>query len=161
MLKSLTIKEATKLWIERDMIEIPLSVVQKLQEYANYNDFNEITPIITGDTVFCCKYQTYGEVIDIVANEKGIEIIKIELQNGEIFETSRMTLLKEYDDILPMWGSMWSFKSIFDQEWLNDDDNKLLMTKCGFRIYDSEDYGYVLELMEQVMTFMKPLNSTL
>lgn len=49
----------------------------------------------------------------------------------------------ERDDYLPMWGTLWAFSDGFDKEWLDDPDNLQAMANCGFRIYGSEDYGYL------------------
>lgn len=48
---------------------------------------------------------------------------------------------EEIYEYFPMWGTMWSFGDIADEWWL--DNNLEVMKECGFRIYESEDYGYV------------------
>ena len=47
----------------------------------------------------------------------------------------------EIYDTFPMWGTMWSFGNSADEWWL--ENNLETMKECGFRIYESEDYGYV------------------
>lgn len=49
--------------------------------------------------------------------------------------------IEEIYDTFPMWGTMWSFGDIVDEWWL--ENNLEVMKECGFRIYESEDYGYV------------------
>jgi len=49
----------------------------------------------------------------------------------------------ERDSFLPMWSTMWSFDDIFDNSWIEDAKNLLAMAKCGFRVYEQEDYGYI------------------
>ena len=39
-----TIKDACQLWVERDMNQVPMSVVEKLQMQSDYTDITEITP---------------------------------------------------------------------------------------------------------------------
>lgn len=39
----MTIKEATELWVKRDMIPVPESVVEKLFKISEGSDINEIT----------------------------------------------------------------------------------------------------------------------
>ena len=41
-----------------------------------------------------------------------------------------------------MWGTMWSFNSIFDKEWIEKERNQKAMANCGFRIYHHEEWGY-------------------
>jgi hypothetical protein len=42
-----------------------------------------------------------------------------------------------------MWGTLWSFGNLLDEEWLDDKKNLQAMSDCGFRIYEREDYGYI------------------
>lgn len=44
-------------------------------------------------------------------------------------------------DYLPMWGCMWAMSDPCDKDWL--ENNFDTMKKCGFRIYESEDYEYI------------------
>ncbi len=41
-----------------------------------------------------------------------------------------------------MWGVLWTFGSILDDDWLTDDGNLEKMAECGFRIYYTEEIGY-------------------
>ena len=43
------------------------------------------------------------------------------------------------EDVLPMWGTMWSFG---DDYWLEEQGGLRVMSQCGFRIYKSEEFGY-------------------
>lgn len=47
-----------------------------------------------------------------------------------------------YYDMLPMWGTMWSFGNSTDADWLIWGDGINKMSKCGFRIFESEEFGY-------------------
>lgn len=49
---------------------------------------------------------------------------------------------KQFDDVLPMWGTMWSFSDNIDDWWLEERGGLRKMSKIGFRIYKSEKYGY-------------------
>lgn len=48
----------------------------------------------------------------------------------------------ELDDVLPMWGTMWSFGDSCDDYWLEEEDGIQKMSKCGFRIYHHEEWGW-------------------
>ncbi len=50
---------------------------------------------------------------------------------------------EDFDVVLPMWGTMWSFNNFLDEEWLNNKENRKIMADCGFRVYEQEDYGYI------------------
>lgn len=45
------------------------------------------------------------------------------------------------DSQFPMWGAMWQFHNSIDEEWI-DRGGLELMSKIGFRVYKSENYGY-------------------
>ena len=39
-----------------------------------------------------------------------------------------------------MWGTMWQFSDSCDNWWLENHLNE--MADCGFRIYESDEFGY-------------------
>lgn len=41
-----------------------------------------------------------------------------------------------------MWGTMWSFSDNLDQYWLEERGGLEEMSKCGFRIFNHDTYGY-------------------
>lgn len=47
------------------------------------------------------------------------------------------------NEYFPMWDTMWAFSSNCDNDWLEEEGNLEKMAECGFRIYESEDYGYI------------------
>ncbi len=49
--------------------------------------------------------------------------------------------VENYDQ-LPIWGTMWSFGESLDNDWLEEKDGITQMSKCGFRIFKSEEFGY-------------------
>lgn len=55
--------------------------------------------------------------------------------------TEGLDIESSYYTIMPMWGWMWQFDDESDQDWLEEEGIKK-MSEIGFRIYQSEDYGY-------------------
>ena len=45
-------------------------------------------------------------------------------------------------DLLPMWGTMWAFSDSCDSDWLKFGNGILKMSQCGFRVFESEKFGY-------------------
>lgn len=133
----MTIREACELWIERDMNAIPQSVLVKLQQ-LDPDDIEEITPICKGDRVYVCSAGEMGEVIAI---DEDAEEYTVQLDNGETITTEGFDLERQDYDRFPMWGTMWSFSCSFDEDWALSHLNE--MAACGFRLYESEDYGLV------------------
>ena len=56
---------------------------------------------------------------------------------------------------LPMWDTMWSFGDSADDYWLEEEDGLELMAKCGFRIYEQEDFGYLFGIDGAGYSFME------
>lgn len=53
---------------------------------------------------------------------------------------------EDLESQFPMWGTMWSFSDPCDEEWANGEylgPHLKEMMDCGFRIYESEDFGIV------------------
>lgn len=139
----MNIKEAAELWVNRDMTRIPLSVIEKLLEVSNYCDIVELTPVTKNSRVWSNEYQESGGVVKITENDDGDLIATVDFDSGEQHNTPVDDLSVNYDDYLPMWGAMWAFDDPCDCDWLSDEDNQRKMAECGFRIYKSEDYGYI------------------
>ena len=84
----------------------------------------------------------YGEITNYTTDDDGNGIYTIRLDNDEeITTTDTNDFEVQRDEYFPMWGTMWSFDDNCDVRWL--EDNMQIMANCGFRIYESEDYGYI------------------
>ena len=67
-------------------------------------------------------------------------------RNDMLEVTYREDWSEEPDDYFPAWSTMWQFDDAIDNEWLSGrfgEDGIKIMSECGFRIYESEDFGYV------------------
>ena len=134
-----TILEAAEAWVD-GFNAIPSSVIEKLHE-ANEDDLWEITPPSIGDRVYDWGTHSSGEIV-----ERGDDGYVIELDNGESVIRSADDFDVERDSTFPMWGTMWAFGNGIDDEWLDGEylgSHVQEMADCGFRIYESEDYGHV------------------
>lgn len=139
----MTLREAVELWVNRDMTAIPLTVVEKIIKISDYTDIQEITPITTGDQVWSEEHQEVGEVLKTYQDDDGEIFAVVNFNDGLKAEIPIEDLDKEDETSLPMWGTMWTFTVTSDNDWLGDEDNLRKMAECGFRIYESEDYGYI------------------
>lgn len=129
-----TIREATETWVQT-FNAIPQEMLSELMK-NNIDDWHEITKPSVGDRVYVYENRESGEIIDKNENGYSIELDndeEIQIENGDDFEIDRY-------DLLPMWGTMWSFGDSCDDWWL--ENNLDIMSNCGFRIYESEKYGY-------------------
>ena len=130
-----TIREAASAWV-KEFNAFPLNMIKKLCD-AYPDDWREITPMSIGTRVWvwCAEYQDEGEVIELNG-----EIVKVQLDNGKIIETDKANLSREDADFFPIWGTMWQFSYTYDNDWLVNHLDE--MAACGFRIYESEEFGY-------------------
>ena len=145
MEKKVTIREAAENWV-RSFNAIQQGMIGKLMS-LDIDDWHEVTRPCVGDrcyvysdvdgTVFKC-----GESGEITAYDEETEEYKVELDNGGVVNCSETDFDVERDDLLPMWGTMWSFESSVDDWWLESYEGIRIMSECGFRIYESEEYGY-------------------
>lgn len=133
--KGMTHREAAEEWVH-SFDAIPQGMIEKLMR-ADPEDWHEVTRPSVGDRVYCGSGT--GE---IVKRNSSSGRYKVKLDNGGAVWRDEEQIEVEYDDALPMWGTMWSFGDSCDAHWLDDDDGIRLMSDCGFRIFESEEFGY-------------------
>ena len=136
-MKYKTIKEATEAWV-REMNAIPQGMIERLA-CNDPEDWKEITTPSKYDKVYIFDDGEYGEITGI--DEETGEYI-IVLNSGNEIRCEYEDFEVEYYDHFPMWGTMWSFGDSVDDWWLEEKNGIELMSECGFRIYESEEFGY-------------------
>lgn len=137
-----TIKDAVYAWV-KEFNAIPYSVVEKLWQVSDYCDINEITPISRGDGVYIFAGEYRGEYGTVEAYDGETEMYVVNLDNGETAQVEESEMEVNRDSGLPMWGTMWAFGDSADDYWLDECDGLQKMADCGFRVYESEDYGHI------------------
>jgi len=139
-----TIREAAQAWVS-SFNAIPYSVVEKLYRISDGEDLWEITPPTVGDRVTLYNDWSTGEISEVVTEDGDTEYV-VALDAGGSCRYARDDFEVERESVLPMWGTLWAFDEGIDDEWL---DGEVLgshvqeMADCGFRIYESEDYGHI------------------
>lgn len=129
----MTINEAAKSWVRSCINEIPTDLVKcfryQLKEVTIPLKEDEVNIWVDGKTV-------HGYITDI---ENGVYTVE---SNDETKYECEIKDIKEviYDDKLPIYGIMFSFKDSLNDEWL--DDNIQVMSECGFRIFKHSEHGY-------------------
>lgn len=133
----MTIGDATYEWV-REFNAIPQGMIAELMR-NDIDSWQEVTVKSSGDRVYCYEHSEYGE---IETYDCETEMYIVYLDNGEQVQVAEYEMELEYDDGLPMWGTMWSFGDSADDYWLSDGNGIRIMSQCGFRIYEHEEYGY-------------------
>ena len=134
---NVTKREAAEMWAN-EFDAIPESVLVKLQELSGYSDIEEITPPALYDRVDVFSEGEEGEIIDIT--DDGEYIVKLDNDETVTLENDNFEVLKEYG--LPMWNTLWSFSDSCDINWAENHLQEI--ANCGFKIYQSEDYGIII-----------------
>jgi hypothetical protein len=132
----MTKKEACEQWVN-GFNAIP-HVLIKRAYIKNIDDITEITPSSVGNYIYSFNHSEYGEIIEKLSNGN----IKAEI-NDEVVEIEEEDFEVQRDDFLPMWGTMWQFGDSCDKWWLEENGGLQIMANCGFRIYKTDDIGYI------------------
>lgn len=139
MIEGMTIRGAAERWVH-EMNAIQQGMIEKLMNIGD-GDIHEVTEPAVGDRVYC--YQPLSEHCGVIEDIYEDGRYHIKLDNDSWTDAERDDFEVEYDDALPMWGTMWSFGDSADDWWLEEDDGIKLMSECGFRVYESEDFGFI------------------
>jgi DNA-directed RNA polymerase subunit RPC12/RpoP len=139
----LSLKDAVRQWVG-EFNAIPQALIEKAYEYAWEL---EITPAEKKYVCDNCSEEFDRDYFENHAeeNEYGDKLCPScdevdddgeRLVDAYIVEEEESEY-REYG--LPMWGTMWTFGSSFDEEWAKN--NLYEMYECGFRIYESDELG--------------------
>ena len=135
MKTAMTLFEATQHWVY-GFNAIPTAMLARLMA-QNPEEWAEVTISTIGDTIYVYDAGINGTITAQV--EDGYEIL---LDNGTdiIATVDDFTLVQP--DILPCWGTMWSFSEGVDEYWLEKDAGLMALSECGFRVFYHEEFGY-------------------
>lgn len=151
MLKEgMTIRIAAEAWV-REFNAFPQDMIAKLMEVDEFS-WEEVTEPSKGDRVYIydvpetdingneiSNSSNMGEIIGYIEDE---DTYLIELDTKEKIKLYKKQFEVMYDSILPMWGWMWQFGNSCDDWWLENKDGIKIMSECGFRIYEHDEWGY-------------------
>ena len=138
MLKQgMTINDAAHEWV-REFNAIPQGMISELIRH-DIDSWHEVTTLACGDRVYYYQSGDYGS---ITSYDEETELYTVELDNDKVMQVSEDDMERERYDFLPMWGTMWSFGDSCDDWWLTEGEGIQVMSNCGFRIYEHEEYGY-------------------
>ena len=130
----MNIREATTQWVN-GFNAIPQSIIQKLIG-IDWDEVKELTPPTAYDRVYTnsCKY---GEIVKVSNADDDLYLIRLDDSDKKVeMHGNDFTVI--HDDLLPMWGTMWSFGDSADNWWLERGGIET-MANCGFRCIRQED----------------------
>ena len=132
--------EAAREWV-KGFNAIPTRMIIKLMGIEP-DDWSEVTRPAVGDRVEAFDSGVDKGSLAEIDYETGW--CKVKLDTGGIARYHENRIDVEYDDGIPMWGTMWSFHDSADNGWFEFEYDEAIkaMSDCGFRVYESDDYGY-------------------
>lgn len=147
--RGMTVSDAAHRWVQ-EFNRFPQDMISKLMS-INVDGWSEVTAPSIGDSVYLFNIPTEntdgneyegseqeGEIIKTFGNGNAV----IKLNDGtEVSVTDGSFEVQRYDS-LPMWGTMWQFEDSADDYWLEEMGGIRIMSDCGFRIYESDEWGY-------------------
>lgn len=140
----MTIYEATSEWV-REMNAIQQGMIAKMMK-SDIDEWTEVTAPKPGDQVYVYEVPEELDTLEhggeIVSYDEESDLYCIELYDGKKVSAAAEDFEVEYDGYLPMWGTMWSFGDSADDYWLEEMGGIRIMSECGFRIYEHEEFGY-------------------
>ena len=138
--EGLTIREATEFWV-REFNAIPRNMLAKVMQ-ADIDDWTEVTFPSCGDRVYLDSGET--GYISNIADYGGETLYEIDIdnENSVVLVSQDKFEVVGVNDFLSMWGTMWAFGDQIDNDWLENGDGIKIMSECGFRIYESGEFGY-------------------
>lgn len=141
-MKYATIKDAAAAWVE-SFNAIQRGMIAALMEFSP-EDWNEVTIPAPGDRVYILSgdyADEYGKITEVSFDDDDTSF-GIELDSGTKIRISSNEFEVERDSYLPMWGNLWSFGNSVDDHWLEELNGIELMSQCGFRIFEHNEWGY-------------------
>ena len=143
-MEHMTIREAAREWVD-SFNAIQRGMIEKLMA-ADPDDWHDVTTPACGDRVYVYyrpdKANTLERNGKIKSYDDESDLYCIELDDGTLVSCDKNDFEVQYEDYLPAWSTMWSFDDRADDWWLSDGDGLREMSKCGFRIFESEEFGY-------------------
>lgn len=135
-----TILDAARQWVGQ-MNAISWDMFNKLMDH-DIDSWREVTTPAYGDRVYVYEVEGNKNTGEITGYDEETKLFHIELDDGAEVDVSAGDFEVDRYDTLPMWGTLWSFGDSADDYWLEELDGIELMSRCGFRIYEHEEYGY-------------------
>lgn len=137
-----TIKDAASAWVE-SFNAIQRGMIAALMEFS-LEDWSEVTAPAFGNDVYILSgdhTDETGRIVEICYEDEDTTF-GIELDSGTKICVSSDEFEVQRDSYLPMWGMLWSFGNSVDDYWLEELNGIELMSQCGFRIFEHDEWGY-------------------
>ena len=138
--EGMTVHEAVEAWIT-EMDAIQQGMIALLMKYKP-DDWSEVTMPSVGNRVYVYNTKFAHGSGEIVSHKKGSDKYKVKLDGGKTVSVKTDEFEVEYDDVLPMWGTMWSFGDCCDDHWLEDEGGIEVMSSHGIRVFEHDEWGY-------------------
>lgn len=131
----MNLQEAIRKFVS-ELNRIPTTMVSELYKNRPEN-LIELTPPKEDDTVYHHRFGE-GRVILVDYGQQNA-VVDFYTYGENVVALEELEV--ERDDFLPVWGYMWMFDDLIDEEWARK--NPHLISQCGFRIYKDQDNDWL------------------
>lgn len=141
-----TIRECAELWVN-GFDEIDIGMIDKLM-MLEPDDWEEVTLPSLSDRVYVYDMpadvetdERYGDIVGIETDEGELShaIYDIRLDDGtHVSVNSGCFDVEREDEIL----CAWQFSDAIDKHWIAEQDGIEVLSRCGFRVLRSGQFGY-------------------
>ena len=142
--EGMTRLDAAHEWV-REFNAVSYGMIDKLMR-NDPDEWTEVTKPSAGDEVYVYEVPEELNTLEhggrIRSYDEESELYCIELYDGQLVSAEEGDFEVERDSRLPMWGTLWQFGDSADDYWLEEMDGLQVMSDCGFRIYEHEEFGY-------------------
>lgn len=113
---------------------------------ADPDNWREVTIPTCGHRVYVYDLPDEADMLRHIGKVKSYDgesdLYCVELDDGTLVSCDEDDFEILHEDYLPAWSTMWSFDDRADEWWLSNGNGLLEMSECGFRIFESEEFGY-------------------
>ena len=140
----MNIKEAAESWVD-SFNAIQQGMIARLMQH-DPDEWLEVTIPLVGDVIHVYDLCANGEIVKSYIQDND-RIYDIELFDSKLIcSLPRHAFEVMYDFPLPMCGTIWSFNDSADNWWLEEGDGIDVMSDCGFRIFEHDEFGYFFSI---------------
>lgn len=138
--KGMAVSDAVHRWVA-EFNAFPYSMIDKLME-VDVDSWHEVTTPAVGNIVMIAEGGNLLESGEIESYDCETETYIVEVDSGEQIKVNETDFDVEKDSRLPAWGTLWQFGDSCDDYWLKEQNGIRIMSDCGFRIYEHDEWGY-------------------
>lgn len=139
-----TVREAAMYWVNQ-FDALDYGIIERLMT-VDPDGWREVTTPCVSDRVYVFNApdgSETGEGEIVSRDDENEDCYNVQMDSsGTIQSICDKYFEVQRNSVLPVWSKMWSFGDYFDKEWIRRPGSIRDMSEAGFRIYESDEFGY-------------------